>query len=128
MPSRLSVEAVRDQNFRDLDAYLRGLDNACRLEDVPADFATRFTDAWRVPVGFSDATRNLLVLVDDDFPFSLPRIAVEAGPALFEWPHLEKDGVLCVVPNLTSCSYQDAVAVAKNVLASACELIAQNVS
>lgn len=128
MPERLRVEALRDASIDEVDAFLRGLDGAQRLRTLPKQFAKRFTNAWRIPVEFDDARRDLLAMVDADFPFSLPRIAVEGGPELLDWPHLERDGLLCVVPNLTSSHHRDARSVIQNVLAAACELISHNVT
>lgn len=127
MPERLRVEALRVASIGEVNDFLSGLDGAQKLPSLPTQFASRFAHAWRVPVNFDDARRNLLVMLDKDFPFSLPRIAVDAGAELLKWPHLERDGLLCVVPNLTSSNYREPRAVTCNLLAVACALIEHNV-
>ena len=127
MPERLRVEALRVASISEVDDFLSGLDGAQKLPALPKQFASRFAHVWRVPVDFGDARRNLLVLLDENFPFSLPRIAVDVGLEPLKWPHLERDGLLCVVPNLTSSNHRHAKAVTRNVLAAACALIEHNV-
>ena len=128
MPERLDVEALRTSCIRKVNQYLNTLEGAEKLQGLPKPFNQRFTHAWSLPVEFSDMRRDLLVMLDAEFPFSLPRIAISRGPNLLEWPHLERDGLLCVVPNLTSFNYLDAPSVVRNVLSDACKLIIHNVS
>ena len=128
MPERLNAEALRKSSICKVDEYLSSLEGAERLQKLPKPFNQRFTHAWSVPVAFPDMHRDLLVMVDANFPFGLPRIAISCGPKLLEWPHLEQDGLLCVVPNLTNSNYLDALSVVRNVLSSACKLIIHNIS
>ena len=55
---------------------------------------------WRIPVAFSDGkTRNIDLLVSHFFPRSAPRAALVDRPDQRTWPHIEYDGVLCLLPN-----------------------------
>ncbi|MDA3876850.1 MAG: ThiF family adenylyltransferase, partial [Halothiobacillus sp.] len=69
-----------------------------------------------------------LILVDTEFPFSLPRVAVENGPDLFSWPHLEENGLLCLVPNFATSNFSQPVQLVENILGAACELISENLA
>ncbi|MCY4558118.1 MAG: ThiF family adenylyltransferase [Chloroflexi bacterium] len=60
----------------------------------------KFADGWRIPVAFSDGkTRNVDLLVSLHFPRSAPRAALVDRPEYLSWPHIEHDGVLCLLPN-----------------------------
>ena len=50
---------------------------------------------WRLPVEIDGATHYLDVLLPKGFPWQKVRIAIVPSRCL-EWPHVEKDGVLCL--------------------------------
>ena len=76
---------------------------ATRIERgaIATTYKTRkFADGWRIPVAFSDGkTRNIDLLVSLFFPRSAPRAALVDRPEYLSWPHIEHDGVLCLLPN-----------------------------
>ncbi len=76
---------------------------ATRIEHGPiaAAYKTRnFADGWRIRVAFSDdKTRNIDLLVSAFFPHSAPRAALVDRPEYLTWPHIEHDGVLCLLRN-----------------------------
>ena len=76
---------------------------ATRIEHgaIATTYKTRkFADGWRMPVAFSDGkTRNIDLLVSLFFPRSAPRAALVDRPEYLSWPHIEHDGVLCLLPN-----------------------------
>ena len=76
---------------------------ATRLEHgaIEATYRKRnFADGWRIPVAFPDGkTRNIDLLVSLFFPRSAPRAALVDRPDHLTWPHIEYDGVLCLLPN-----------------------------
>ncbi|MGF1456274.1 MAG: ThiF family adenylyltransferase [Alphaproteobacteria bacterium] len=79
---------------------------------------------WRVPVKFSDGKlRQIHILADGGFPYTAPRIAVAKGPGVLAWPHLERDGLLCILPTCAAVSSEDPVRVVEYVLGEACRLI-----
>jgi hypothetical protein len=57
---------------------------------------------WRLP--FDDGTRRLDVIIPDGFQSSPARIALVDRPPFMTWPHVEEDGVLCLVPDYTTFS------------------------
>lgn len=76
---------------------------------APADLVSRriprrdVKRAWVLSGALSEEPRDLLVAVDDKFPWSLPILAlVEPGDAL-NYPHVETNGQLCLVS--TTASY-----------------------
>ena len=59
-----------------------------------------FADGWRIPVAFSDGkTRNIDLLLSHFSPRSAPRAALVDRPDHLTWPHIERDGVLCLLPD-----------------------------
>ncbi len=60
---------------------------------------SRFVRGWRIGVEFSDAvTREIDVLIGRSFPAGYPRTALVDGPGHLIWPHVEADGILCLLP------------------------------
>jgi len=60
-------------------------------------YSTRdFVAGWRFDVGFTDAVRRVDILLPAAFPFGLPRLALVDRPPFLSWPHVERDGVLCL--------------------------------
>ena len=89
-----------------------------------------FQIGWRLSViGFSDDVhRELRVLVDGGFPYTAPRIVLADAPDLLDWPHLEKDGFLCILPTDAAVSVENPVAVVEHLLSEACQLIEECIS
>lgn len=52
---------------------------------------------WRFPIQFSDLQRRVDILIPESFPFSPARIALVDRPDFLTWPHVERDGVLCLL-------------------------------
>ena len=83
-----------------------------------------FTLGWCAKVNFPDGHRHELhILADGDFPYTAPRIAVADGPKVLTWPHLESDGLLCVLPPDTAVSGENPADVVEYVLGEACRLV-----
>src|SRR5258705_12382026 len=69
-----------------------------------ADLADRYPErgfafGWRLAVTFPDQVRRLELLLPIGFPWQPPRVALLDRPPFLTWPHVEKDGVLCLAPN-----------------------------
>lgn len=102
---------------------------------LPAELLARYRASglrlgWRLHVEeFSDGVpRELHVLVDGDYPYSPPRVALADGPGVLAWPHLEADGFLCILGPGTAVSVDDPGGVLESVLGEAAQLIEDGVS
>lgn len=62
---------------------------------------------WRFNAEFPDGIRRLDVIVSDSFPSSPARVALVDRPPFMTWPHVEKDGVLCLLPDYATLSVDD---------------------
>ena len=76
-----------------------------------------YVAGWRVGVNFSDGVmRRIDVVVTAGFPFVPVRTALFDHPPFMTWPHVESDGILCLLPNMAECDPDDPYAVAENLL------------
>lgn len=62
---------------------------------------------WRFPVSFSDQVRRLDIIVTANFPFSPARIALVDRAPFLTWPHIESDGVLCLLQDHSTVSIDE---------------------
>ncbi|WP_217497424.1 ThiF family adenylyltransferase [Trinickia violacea] len=60
-----------------------------------------FTLGWRIPAAELGLPEPLIVALEREGAFRVPRIAVERRPEPCEMPHLEGDGVFCLLPSST---------------------------
>ena len=82
---------------------------------------------WRIKINVPDSEiRELHVLVDDDFPYKLPRIVVFPAPPDLSWPHLERDGYLCILPTNTAVSWETPEKVLSYIIGKTYQLIKES--
>lgn len=80
--------------------------------------------AWRVAIEFGDGkTRRIDVVATASFPKIPIRTALVDHPEALTWPHVEGDGVLCLLPNMSEVDPDDPTAVAENLLIRSVGLI-----
>ena len=68
-------------------------------ELLAAEYPDRGFDAgWRFDAPFeSRLKRRIDVLVREELPFRAPSISLVDRPEFLSWPHVESDGVLCLL-------------------------------
>lgn len=114
-----------------VDEYIAGIPAAGRLPPrIMERYDNRgFNLGWRASVVFSNGIRREVhIIAAGDFPYTPPRIAVADGPEILAWPHLEEDGLLCILPSDAAVSSQDPAGVTAYVLGKACRLIEECIS
>ncbi|GAA3262749.1 hypothetical protein GCM10020258_27380 [Sphingomonas yabuuchiae] len=126
MTSDVAVQLVDERLAADLGIVPERLD-AGRLR---AAYPRRaFVDGWRIPVDCSDGqTRRVDLLIVSAFPAAYPRTALVDRPDDLEWPHVEGDGVMCLLPIHAEVDAGDPAAVAVNLLARSARLIEELLS
>jgi Prokaryotic E2 family B len=83
-----------------------------------------FEAGWRFPVKFADGSiRHMELLLPTGFPWQPPRVALIDRPAFLTWPHIERDGLLCLAPNALEIDPEEPAEVAAGMLGAASELI-----
>ncbi len=116
-----AVEQVRS-SFRDLHG----------VEPVPLGqhhlraYHHRFQVAagWRLAVDFGEPEpRHLDVLIPEGFPLSWPKFGLVDRPPFLTWPHIERDGSLCLLANLSEVDPEKPAEVTSRLLGKSCELI-----
>ena len=120
----------RSEAVLDVDRFLAGKRGARRLSgpELKGIRNGQFQDGWQVDESFSDGRRRTLrVLTDREFPYSPARIALSDPPGVLEWPHVERDGLLCLLPRDSSVDADDPAAVVDHLLESAWRLVEDNV-
>lgn len=114
-----------------VQAYLEDLSGCEAISDELLERYRRWNyhSGWSIPVDFSDGIRrDLLVLINDDFPYAPPRIAIPDSPDVLTWPHLEEAGFLCILGSDAAASSEDPAAVVRYLLGEACELVEECIS
>lgn len=120
------ARARRDQALAEVRGWLESLASPAKplVADELGFYERRsFTNGWRLNVDFSGVDRRFDLLVDDRFPRTALRIALVDPPPFLTWPHIERDGVLCLLPEGADVSARSPAAVGAYVLGKACELI-----
>jgi len=84
----------------------------------------RWVAAWRISVTFSDGVaRRIDIVAMAGLPTVPVRTALVDHPEFMTWPHVESDGVLCLLPNMAECDPDDPSDVAANLLNRSVRLI-----
>ncbi|MEI4492033.1 ThiF family adenylyltransferase [Mameliella alba] len=79
---------------------------------------------WRISVEFSDGvTRRIDLVVGRQFPTTPIRTALVDHPEPMTWPHVEHDGILCLLPNLAEWDPDDPFDVAMELLNRSVKLV-----
>jgi sulfur-carrier protein adenylyltransferase/sulfurtransferase len=114
------TEAALDQ----VDCALAKQGAVQRLSaDELLEYANRGAIAgWRLSVQFADRSRRLDVLACRGFPWTPVLVALVDRPAFLTWPHIEKDGIICLALD-GALSRADSGLLATHLLGEACKLI-----
>lgn len=84
----------------------------------------RYDRGWRVSAGFPDGTtRRIDLLVTRHFPAGYPRTALVDRPEHLRWPHIEHDGILCLLPPTAEVDAENPGAVAANLVGRSARLV-----
>ena len=83
-----------------------------------------YVAGWRVGVTFTDGNlRRIDMVATAGFPSIPVRTALVDHPPFMTWPHVESDGILCLLPNMAECDPDDPFAVTKNLLNRSVRLV-----
>jgi len=81
---------------------------------------------WRIEVSFGEATpRRVDILIPRMFPLAWPRFALVDRPPFLDWPHVERDGILCLLSNMTDVDPSDPAGVVVDLLSRAVRLVGE---
>jgi molybdopterin/thiamine biosynthesis adenylyltransferase len=126
----LDAPGRRARAIEEVEAWVATLPGSHRpLADTELrSYEHTFVLGWQIDVGFEDRTRKLDLLIDTGFPRTPARLALVDRSPFLSWPHVEKDGLLCLLPELGGVSARSPVAVVRHLFALAIELVEECVS
>jgi hypothetical protein len=116
-----------DRAIADVEAWIR-LDPAAReLGPHEVRLYARYgaRAGWRVSLPFEGGPRRLDILVCGGFPWTPVRIALVDRPAFLDWPHVEHDGVLCLMTSQATIDRRRPAEVAQYFLEEAHALVSR---
>ncbi len=120
--TKTALAVLRATAFKALGEHLVSTYNAAQLtKDEVAAFAGRkFEAGWRFE---ADGGQPLRLFAGAGFPYEPPRIALSDKDKVLVWPHVERDGVLCIYSEETSIDLRQPARVADTYIAEALALI-----
>lgn len=119
---------IREEALSKLDAWFS---TAQRLSSTELKSLYRrhdFVAGWRVPAKFGAESKRLDVLTTARFPFTLPRIALVNPPPFLTWPHVERDGLLCLVSDTSTANHRAFIKQVTDLLGDAHNLMAASIA
>lgn len=125
-----TIALLREQALQEADRYLADECGALRLSEsaFARDLPGSLLAGWALRVQPSTEERELHVYVDARFPFSLPKFVLIDRPPFLEWPHVEENGVLCLLDDVRIAKPEMPAGVIGTLLADAVHLIRESES
>ncbi len=126
MPDRAMVMAgYREEGISKADSFLVQECGARRLPDSEAQSVEGrdLMAGWQLVMQTPAAQRRVNVCVDQQFPFSLPHFFLLDRPPLLTWPHVEEDGLLCLLSRSAVAKFRQPADIIGELLRDAYRLI-----
>ena len=116
---------LHEEGIQKVDSFLTSVCNARRLSAYEVqDYAGRFLKVgWELHVETPATLRRLHVLLDGKSPFSLPRFFLADRPKFLTWPHIEEDGLLCLLADSKAARFKHPAEMVGELLGDAYRLI-----
>lgn len=112
-----------------LEARLREMTGQAPVRLAPTEVASCYSTrpyvaAWRLGISFSDGkVRRIDVVASSGFPVTPVRTALVDRPPDMTWPHVEHDGILCLLPNMSEVDPDNPVEVGVDLLRRSVTLV-----
>jgi sulfur-carrier protein adenylyltransferase/sulfurtransferase len=87
-----------------------------------------YHSGWRFDLKTVTGVTLLNLLLDTNTPFSEPRIAIVAKGNFLTWPHVEKDGLLCLRQDVDTIDHNVGVNLSQELIELAKTLIENNIA
>lgn len=113
-----------------MDSFLASVCSARRLsaDEVQAYVGRSLVAGWELQVETTSSERRLQILIDAGFPFSLPRFFLVDRPAFLTWPHIEEDGLLCLLADTKAARFSRPAEMVGELLGDAYRLVCSSES
>lgn len=114
------LEAHHIRGVERLDTFVSQFPRwRCLTDRELKAYPLTFVKGWNFPGLCNDPSLHLRLLIDADFPFSPPRVAVSPPPSVLTWPNLEEGGILCLLQESAATSTENVDSVALELLKDA---------
>lgn len=115
----------REQAISRADDFLLAECGARRFsdEEVRSYESRALVAGWQVSIETSVAARRVDIGVDENFPCSLPHFFLVDWPPFLTWPHIEKDGLLCLLDETDVAKFGQPESVIGELLQDAYQLV-----
>lgn len=126
MPDQAGIMAqYREEGISKADSFLLQECGARRLPDSEAQSVEGrdVVAGWQLVMQTPVRERRVNVCVDREFPFSLPQFFLLDRPPLLTWPHVEEDGLLCLLSRSAVAKFRQPADVIGELLRDAFRLI-----
>jgi sulfur-carrier protein adenylyltransferase/sulfurtransferase len=126
MPNQAGIMArCREEGISKADSFLLQECGARRLPDSEAQCVEGrdLVAGWQLVLQTPASRRRVNVCVDQQFPFSLPQFFLLDRPPLLTWPHVEEDGLLCLLSRSAVVKFRQPAEVIGELLRDAYRLI-----
>ena len=122
------IEKRHLKAISDVDHWLQGLNLV--VERIGQSALARlgfegFSDGWTMPLPI-EGGGSMLLLLNNRFPYSVPRVAVSERDDILLWPHVERNGLLCIAGDNANIATSQPVEVVRSTLHEAENLLQQN--
>ena len=116
---------LHEEGIQKVDSFLSSVCNARRLsvDEVETYPGRSLTVGWELQVETAASVRRLQVLIDGEFPFSLPRFFLVDRPKFLTWPHIEEDGLLCLLADSKAARFKHPAEMVGELLGDAYRLV-----
>lgn len=98
---------------------------ARQLTDEELSLFDRYSVGWKLPSPVEQVSQQWL-LFDKEFPYSMPRVSIRGNADSMLWPHVERNGLLCLAGDGATVSTLEPIAVVQSVLHEAQCLLKEN--
>ena len=118
MPNGVPALArFRERGIADLERFIQIECGGMRLPESAAKQAWEESIAsWELQVQVEERVRRLQLHIDRSFPFSAPHFLLVDRPEFLVWPHVEKNGKLCVLNEYSTVDATNPAEVARRLL------------
>jgi hypothetical protein len=121
MPETVPPGISRAAALAQLGGWLTGTLGAIQIDG--GKLPDRFRAGWGLTTVIEGAPTRLRLLIDPRFPWSKPRVALVDPPPFPSYPHVEEDGLICVLAEVDEADPRNPLGTAKAVLAGAVNVL-----
>jgi len=126
MADDVPPDDFRADAIKRLGSWLEATLGAAALE--PGLVAAGFTHGWQLTLEVSGKAFAFKLLIDEQFPWTAPRMGLCQPSPFPSYPHVEHNGLICVLSHVDECDPHNVLGTATHVLNGAADILAQGLA